>query len=150
VEDIAVHLPDWAGTAPQWAILAAVLIALIKTWPLIQQQLIAAAEGRRSAYYKRIAELEAAVRKCQEECAADKDDMLQQIKGLHEELFGLRKQHIQEQISFARAILDSLGRESPQLNILLRALENGQKALDAQREVHQVTGVKGDAMKGNG
>jgi hypothetical protein len=128
-----------------WILLASVLTTLIKTWPLIQERVHTAKAAQRKDYRDRIQELEGQVRTCQEECAADKEELTGEIKKLHEEIFGLRKQHVQEQISFARAILDSLGRESPQLNILLRALENGQKTLDAQRNVQQLSGVEGDA-----
>lgn len=132
------------GTVPQWGMFITFLAAVLGVWLKFRQQNFDFSAADRKSFKESIAELERKVT----ECEAREADRIQEIKGLHEELFGLRKQHIQEQISFARAIIQSLGRESPQLSVLLSALENGQRALDAQKEaqkqVHQLTGVTGD------
>jgi hypothetical protein len=143
-------IPSWAGSVPMWFLLATVIGTLIKTWPAIMER-VEVAKARKSVAFKdRIAELEAQVKDCWEKCDARDAEATREIRGLHDEIFGLRKQHMQEQISFARAILDSLGKDSPQLSVLLKAMENGQRSLEAahlkkQKDVHELTGVTGDA-----
>jgi hypothetical protein len=138
--------PSWAGSVPLWGLFATVLVTLIKTWPIIMERVEAAKAGRRVAYKDRITELEKQVQDCWEKCEARDAEATKEIRGLHDEIFGLRKQHMQEQISFARAIIDSLGKESPQLAVLLSAMENGQKALEAtrRRRIRELRGVVGD------
>lgn len=127
-----------SGTPPQWALLALAFITFLKfVLPWRQQSFVNEAQ-----YRKENKELMDRVIKCERECEEHK-------KALHEEMFGMRKQHMQEQISFARAIIDSLP-DNPQLHLLLKALENGQKSLKYIEEVEQVGGpVMGDKQHGD-
>jgi len=146
--------PAWAGSVPMWGLFATVLITLIKTWPIIMERVEVAKAGKRGEYNSRIVELEKQIKDCWEKCDARDAEATVEIRNLHDEIFGLRKQHIQEQISFARAIIDSLGQDSPQLIFLLQMMENGQKSLEAKRKqeqakdpnVHELTGVVGDSQ----
>ena len=112
------------GSPSHLVLMTVVILTLIKVWPIIQKNVYEARTAKRGEYNKRITDLENALQACREDCDARDDEAKREIRSLHDELFGLRKQHMQEQISFARAILDSLGRESPQLSVLLTALEN--------------------------
>lgn len=134
------------GTLPQWGMFVTLVVAVLGAWINYRRQNFDFTAAARKAYEDRIKELERKV----EDCEGREADRTQEIKQLHEEMFGLRKQHIQEQISFAQAIISSLGRESPQLSMLLSALENGHRSLEAQRQaaearVHKLTGVVGDS-----
>jgi len=114
-----------AGTPPQWGIFIMCLIAFLKfVLPWKQQEF-----DHHATYRKENKELMERVLKCERECEEHK-------KQLREEIFGLRKQHVQEQISFARAIIDSIP-DSPHLQALLRVLENGQRSLES---VHELKG----------
>jgi chromosome segregation ATPase len=135
------------GTIPQWGMFVTFLVAILGVWLKLRQQQFDFSSSDRKTLGDKIQRLEKKV----EDCEAREQERIGEIKELHEEIFGLRKQHIQEQISFARAIIESLGKESPQLNVLLTAMENGHRALEAQRKIHQLTGVRGDILteKGN-
>lgn len=120
-----------AGWLPLWGIFGMVLIAFIKVWPQLKQQSIDERLSIKNGYIDRIKGLERDVKECRDQCDADTRQLNEHITALQEELYGLRKQHIQEQISFINAITQSV--DAPQLKILLQALENGSRALDAAR-----------------
>lgn len=59
---------------------------------------------------------------CEKECAEG-------TTKFQEEILGLKRQHFQEQISFARAVIDSVP-DAPQLKLLLTALETGKRSVE--------------------
>lgn len=128
-------MPPWAGNLPTWFVFAAVVIALIKMWPSLHKINLDATAQKRSGYTARITELEGKLEDQKKECDEREERLMGEVKSLHEEIFGMRKQHIQEQISFVRAIISSI--DAPQLQTLLRALENGQRSLN------KINGVNG-------
>jgi hypothetical protein len=64
---------------------------------------------------KEVKDLHSELNKCEEECRAD-------IKKLQEEIWGMRKQHIAEQISLINIILKTT--DAPELHGLLAVLED--------------------------
>lgn len=118
-------VPSWAGTAPQWAMFVTLVIAVLKMWPTYRKadhddrrlSMDEAAALRREAAKLReeVRNLGDSLNDCEEECRKE-------IKGLHEEMWGLRKQHIAEQISLINVILKSV--DAPELHSLLEVLES--------------------------
>jgi hypothetical protein len=131
-QQFAQLLTEWNGI-PIWGMALVMLITLIKTYPIIQRNLLEARERRESRYSSRITELEAAVTACQKECEEHK-------QSLHSEISGLKAQHIMQQITLLRTIVDIFP-DAPQLKLLLRALELGDRSKQAQ----ELPGVRGDA-----
>lgn len=128
LNETLMNLPSWAGSVPLWALLGTVVIALIKVWPSLKQLDQTSEAAIRKELRERVEELKGdckratdAIRECQENC--DKE-----TNALREQMLGMRRQHVQEQISFARAIIDSIP-ESGQLKVVLNALEAGERAL---------------------
>lgn len=111
-------LQDW-GLVPAWGLFFLVLVALIKAWPSLQKNSLEHKENRESRYSKRISELEQAVRDCQRECEDHKDE-------LRKEVLGMRRQHLQEQISLVMIIMDSV--DNPTLKQLLARLQSTQRS----------------------
>lgn len=123
-----------SGSPPQWGLFALALIAFFRfVIPWRQQSIDSGIQYRRENK-----DLLERVIKCERECEEHK-------KELREEIFGMRKQQMQEQISFARAIIDSLP-DNPHLKLLLTALENGQRSLKHVEEVKGPMGDKGSAI----
>lgn len=135
MREFAALMPDWIGTVPAWGMFILMVMTAIKTYPLIQKNLLDAREGRESRYGKRISELEEAVAQCQRECA-------EQTQKLLNEIAGLRRNHIQEQISLVSAIIESV--DNPLLKQLLTTMQSVQRTLP---QVEFVGGVEGDANK---
>lgn len=69
--------------------------------------------------------------RCEEECR-------EETQRLHEELFGLRKQNIAEQIAFINIIIDSV--DAPQLQTLRASLESIGARLESDRVLHAQVG----------
>lgn len=118
------------ASIPAWGIFLLMVVTLIKTYPIIQRNLLDARERRESRYSMRITELEAAVRACQEECEDHKNQLREEINHLNETLSGLRRQHVQEQISLVAAIIESV--DNPVLKQLMNSLKSVQRALPAE------------------
>jgi len=121
---------------PGFGILGVMIITLIKTWPIIQKNLLEAREAREGRYATRISELEKAVADCQERELAREDLMRKEINGL-------REQHLQQQLSLVRTIVDIFP-NAPQLQLLLNALENSHRSVAAAAEIGNIVG---DAKK---
>lgn len=136
-------LTVWSGV-PVWGMFLLFLVTLVKTYPIIQRNLLDAREKRESRYSIRIRDLEEAVVICQRTCEADKEEMRKEIRELNEKLVGLRRQHVQEQISLVAAIIESV--DNPMLKQMLNALQSVQRTLPAA-EVVAVGEVTGDAAK---
>lgn len=129
---------------PGYGILCILIVTLIKTWPIIQKNSLEARSAREGRYSARITELERAVEECRKVCEADKDY-------LRKEMAGMRRQHLSEQLQLVRTIVE-LFPNAPQLTLLLRTLENGQRSAEYMtRMMEDVKGplgnVTGDAAK---
>lgn len=119
-------LPVWAGTVPQWGMFVLLAIAVVRVSPQWLSSLLTATQNKRASQGKRITELEEAVRFCREECD-------RQTEILHNELHGMRRQHVQEQISLINTIIQSVN--APQLKLFLRTLESVQRDLGEIRQI---------------
>lgn len=119
------------GSIAQVGTFLAVIVALIGAYVKLKDRGMTHAEvvcgqltTQLADYKKEAAENEKALRTllkdCEEECRKD-------IKALHEEIFGMRKQNITEQISFINILLRSV--DSPELHILRETLERVQISL---------------------
>jgi hypothetical protein len=128
------------GSLPGWAVVVILVGSLIKIWPIIQRNLLDARDKRDHRYSTRISELERAVHECQKECEDHKNELRKEISGLTETIMGLRRQHVQEQISLITAIIESV--DNPLLKKLMKSLESVQRALP-----REIPGVAGDAGK---
>jgi len=120
--EIAKDLPAWFGSVPQWGMFILLLIAVVRTSPQWLESLIKAAQARRDRTQTRITELEKAVKECQDECAKQTQVLNDTIRDLEEQMHGMRRQHIQEQISLVNAIIESV--DNPLLKKMLGALES--------------------------
>lgn len=121
-----------AGIAyPLWGIFLLMIISIIKTYPIIQKNLLDARDKRENRYSERIRELEAAVHACQKECEEHKTELRKQLDGL-------RRQNIQDQISLVSVLVQ--GTDNPALKKVLETLQSVQRALP----VEELPGVAGD------
>lgn len=124
--------PMWLGNAPSWVLVLIVLVTLIKTWPIIQRNLYDAKEKRETRYGSRIRELEKDVEECRRECDEHKREM-------HYQMEGLRKQHRSEQLALVRTIVEIFP-DAPQLHLLLRTLELGERSVAVAAYVGETIG----------
>jgi esterase/lipase len=129
-----------AWNIPGWGIFLLCTVTLIKTWPIIQKNLLDAranADQRASKerdsiadYYRHEIEmLRDEVRQCRESCEKQEAALLNKIDDLNETIHGMRRQHIQEQISLISAVIQSIGADHPLLKQLLLSFETVQRAL---------------------
>lgn len=120
------------GSIAQVGTFLAVVIALIGAYVKLKDRGMTHAEVMCGQLTANVQKLREELHTCEEECRT-------QIKKLHEELFGLRKQHIAEQISFINILIRSV--DSPELQILRQTLERVQDSLATaqmlQREERQ-------------
>lgn len=122
MEELLSHIPDWAGTVPQWFLFATVLIAAMKLIPVLRQQSMDKETSDVNGLRTELREMRAALKECQDECEAATKEAQKEIRGLHEEMWAMRKQNIAEQISLINIILQSV--DAPELRSLLSVLEN--------------------------
>jgi esterase/lipase len=132
------NLPSWVGTAPAWALILLCIGTLIKTWPIIQKNLLEAKEKRESRMGNRITELERMVRECQQECEDHKEELREEIRRLENQRLNDRHQNLQEQISLVSILVRNV--DNPILAQVLEQLQRTKTALP-----HTLTGVVGDA-----
>lgn len=99
------------GSVPQWAMFFVAIAAFIR-WVIPWR----ADELRK---------LRLELKECEEECRAE-------IKALHEEIFGYRKQNISEQLSLIDAIIRG---SSPELRELMTSLETVQNRLQIHKKI---------------
>lgn len=102
------------GSPAQVALFGLALITLIKTWPILQKNVIDARESREGRYGQRISHLEMELRRCHEDCS-------EKIAVLDSVIHGMRNQRTAEQIAMMRAILRTV--EDPTLRKQLEMLE---------------------------
>lgn len=140
MDSIVNSLPAWIGTAPAWGLFLLCCATLIKTWPIIQKNVLDARERKESRYSQRITELEGKVSECQRECEEHKEALRVELRKLEEKRLGDRQQHIQEQISLVSILVKHV--DNPLLAKVLEQLQSTQRALP-----HELTGAVGDAAK---
>lgn len=118
--------PQWVGTPSQVGLLlvviGTVLIAYIKVWPVLLEARITERHKERQELRARITELEKAVEDCRRECDRQTALLQDEIGDLQETIYGMRRQHVQEQISLINAIIESV--DNPVLKKMLGALES--------------------------
>lgn len=134
---------DWSGlvaaySIPGYGILALMVLTLIKTWPIIQKNVLEARNVREGRYSSRISELEAAVIECRQECDDHKEELRSRINHLEEKRLGDRQQNLQEQISLVSVLVKYV--PNPLLEQVLKSLESAKMRLP-----YELTGVTGDA-----
>ena len=123
-------LPQVVGTVPQWAMFLTLFVAAIKLVPVLRQQTLDADTSHAASWQKECENLRAALKAQQDQCHADNEVFRKEITRLNEELFGMRKQHITEQIELINVIMNSV--DAPQLKGMLRLLERVQTQLAAK------------------
>lgn len=142
MDQFLAELPKWAGTAPQWVVAAAVITALLKLVPVWRQQSMDKEKSDIDGYRKEVGELRDALKECQEECEQATKQSRAEIRALHEELWGLRKQHIAEQIGLINVILKTV--DAPELRGFLAVLES----VKDQLAVHEMLSSEGTDVQG--
>jgi len=125
--EILSDLPSWAGTVPQWAMLLVVIAAAIKLIIPWRQQVIDKEVTQVAAYAAECQSLRSEVRELSTELRDCEDRCDKEIRGLHEEILGLRKNQVQEQISLINVIMRSVN--NPELQSLMLMLESVQSSL---------------------
>lgn len=108
------------GTLAQVGTFGLVFIALVGAYVKLRDRGMTHAEVMCGQLTSNVQRLREELHQCEEACRED-------IKKLHEEIFGMRKQAIAEQISFVNILLRSV--DSPELQILRTSLENVQGSL---------------------
>lgn len=125
------------GTLAQVGTFGLVFIALVGAYVKLRDRGMTHAEVMCGQLTTEVATLRNELHICEEQCRED-------IKKLHVELFGMRKQHIAEQISFINIIIRSV--DSPELNLLRQTLERVQASLEVARVLQQDEGdINGQA-----
>lgn len=108
--------PSWLGTPSQFALLVLFAIALIKVWPILRAQTIAAREKARGELWTEVRDLRELLRKCQKDCDDYKRDSEAKI-------LGIERNRLQEQISLINALMDGAQVDNPQLARIRATLE---------------------------
>lgn len=116
------------GTIAQVGTFLAVIVALIGAYVKLKDRGMTHAEVMCGQLTSEVAKLRLELHTCEEVCRKD-------IKRLHEEIFGMRKQHIAEQISFINILIRSV--DSPELQILRQTLERVQGSLQTVQVLQQ-------------
>ena len=123
------------GTIAQLGTLGIVLVAVIGAYVKLRDRGMTHAEVMCGQLTNEVASLRGELHKCEEECRKD-------IKALHEELFGMRKNHIAEQLAFINILLRSV--DSPELSVLRSTLERVQDSLAKTQKLQQLKEEKPD------
>jgi hypothetical protein len=118
------RLPEQLGTIPQWGMFIALLALLVKQVIPWRQQTLDRDAKFCENLTKEVSDLRAELKQCEQDCTA-------KSKALHEELFGMRRQHIQEQISLINTIMRSV--DSPELLGMIKLLERVEQNLQVTR-----------------
>lgn len=131
---IAAAAPDIIGSVPQWGMLAALLALLFKNVIPWRQQNLSANELFCKNLTSQVDKLTTNLKHCEETAKAS-------IKELQEELHGMRRQHIQEQISLINTIMRSV--DAPELKSMIGLLERVQQNLALSHHKEQERDPKG-------
>lgn len=108
------------GTVAQLGTLGLIFVAIIGAYVKLRDRGMTHAEVMCAQLTNEVASLRQELHNCEEQCRND-------IKKLHAEISGMRKQHISEQLSFINILLRSV--ESPELMLLRQTLERVQASL---------------------
>lgn len=119
------------GTAPQWALLIIVVLALAKLVIPWKQQNYATMEGICRNLQSRVDELTKRLDECEDRCQHRDDTIL-----------GMKKQSVSNQIGFARLLMKALGQDNPELQHMLTTLEGLEKELDQPILIENSNGSK--------
>lgn len=125
--DFMKDLPSWVGTAPQWAMMILLAIAVVRTSPQWLEAMFTAVQNRRSADRKRITELEAAIAECRRLCDEQDARLQQKIEDLQHKLSNEALQRVQSEISLVHTLIQIV--DAPALKAVLTALERRQTLL---------------------
>lgn len=124
-----ISLPTWAGSVPQWGLLATIVLAFFKLWPVLRQQTIDVNNEQVKLYAETCTQLRVELNLLSEKLFNCEDKCDKDIRKLNDELNGMRRQHVQEQLSLINAIIASV--DAPQLKVLLTSLESVQLAMQS-------------------
>lgn len=119
------------GTVTQIGTFLAVVIALIGAYVKLRDRGMTHAEVMCGQLTTEVANLRKELHICEEGCRKE-------IKKLHEEIFGMRRQAVAEQLSFINILLNTV--DSPELKILRETLERVQGSLIQARMLQQDEG----------
>lgn len=131
MEEMAFKWPEWIGSPSQAGIFILVLIAFLR-WSLPWRKM-SLDEGKQIR--QELREQITSVRDEHKVCENNLADARKEIRVLRDEvndletrIHGLRRQHIQEQISTISSIINAVG-DNPQLTTLLKTFETVQRTL---------------------
>lgn len=122
--------PAWIGTPSQAGVLIIAIVALLR-WSLPWRKM-SIDEGTqiRQELRAEITKVRSEHKICEDELASTKkevEELRDEVNNLEERILGMRRQHVQEQISLVAAIIASV--PDPSLRKLLMALESVQRNL---------------------
>ena len=128
------------GTVTQIGTFVMLAVACITAFVRLRGQDQSHAEKMCTTLSKELAARRDRLNRCEQECR-------EETKKLHEEIFGLRKQNIAEQIALINIIIDQV--DAPALQALRSTLESIAARLENDRVLHaQVGHVLHDDRKG--
>lgn len=116
------------GTVFQAGTFAVVVVALIGAYVKLRDRGMTHAEVMCGQLTAEVEKLRLELHTCEESCR-------EEIKKLHEEIFGMRRQAVSEQLSFINILLRSV--DSPELKILRETLERVQMSLITVKMLQQ-------------
>lgn len=122
------------GTAAQVGTFGLIFMALVGAYVKLRDRGMTHAEVMCGQLTNEVSSLRQELHSCEEQCRED-------IKKLHEEIFGMRKQAIAEQISFISILLRSV--DSPDLHRMLNTLENVHNSLVEAKVLKEDGDVQG-------
>lgn len=120
------------GTISQLGTFGAIIIAVIMIYPKLKEQDQSHAERMCAALSSEVVQLRDRLLACERECQESKALAAREIKELHDQLYAMRDQRMQEQISMISAILQTV--DNPELRKQLVMLESVQAGLRVQKE----------------
>lgn len=116
------------GTAAQVGTFGLVFVALVGAYVKLSDRGMTHAEVMCGQLTTEVNNLRKELNECEERCRTDN-------KRLYDEIFGMRKQHIAEQLSFINILIRSV--DSPELQVLRTTLERVQDSLQTARILQQ-------------
>lgn len=127
------------GSAAQVGTFGILLAALIGGYVKLRDRRMTFDENMYDNLMKQYENIQSRLAKCEQDCRDE-------TKRLNDEIFGLRKQHVAEQIALINIIIDSV--DNPALQALRSTLESIQMRLDADKNLRlRVGSVEGDAKE---
>lgn len=118
-------------------LVALLLLAVLKILPTIRAQSLESKQQDLEGWRAECTDLRNRLETCERLCRERDESHTTTVNKLHEEIFGIRKQHLTEQISMINVILNSV--DAPELRQLLKTLESVKAALRLEQMV-QISG----------